>query len=181
MRAAATAPPPRRVSPALYKFFLASHILAAGVWSGVALAKLTIALSVFGGRDGASLYNTIRVLDVTFPPSALATLLTGVALSLSTKWGLFKHVWILLKIMLTFGVIVTGIAFTDSLRLQATEALLRGTPLGPLSAPWLFGVLSFAHLLMLAVASIISTYKPKGRLAELRIGGLWLTMFRNPS
>ena len=52
---------------------------------------------------------------VTPPPASvsLATLLTGIVLSLGTKWGLLKHYWIVAKLLLTVGVTLSGIFCVD--------------------------------------------------------------------
>ncbi|WJH36153.1 hypothetical protein N6H14_09940 [Paenibacillus sp. CC-CFT747] len=44
---------------------------------------------------------------------ALATLLTGILLSVWTQWGLLKHYWVVLKLVLTLATILIGIFFLN--------------------------------------------------------------------
>lgn len=50
------------------------------------------------------------VLNIAFPPAAIGALVTGVLLSLGTRWGPLQHYWVATKLALSVGVIVTGIA-----------------------------------------------------------------------
>jgi hypothetical protein len=101
----------------------------------------------------------VNALNVTFPPLALGTIVSGVLLSLGTKWGLLKHTWIVAKIVLTVGVIATAVQLID--RFAQAET---GITMGLLVSPSQLRLgLSAVHLLMLLVATIISVYKPWGR------------------
>jgi hypothetical protein len=62
------------------------------------------------------------VVNTAFPPAAIGTLVTGVLLSMGTKWGLLQHYWVATKLALSVGVIVTGIALVDRLIRQSISA-----------------------------------------------------------
>jgi hypothetical protein len=161
----------RRVSPSLYKLLLTTHILVSVGWLGVVLAKVVLGLAalVSGAPDVArALYVAMNVLNVAFPPVAIATIVTGVVLSLGTKWGLLQHYWVATKLVLTMGVIATAVQLTDRLVQQAVAV-----PTGPAAdagpvlsitavvTPLLY--LAVAHLFMLGAATVISVYKPWGK------------------
>jgi hypothetical protein len=161
----------RRVSPPVCRLLLTAHIVVSGVWLGVAVAKLTLALvALTAGEQGVSdtLYSSMMVVYLAFPPTAVATLVTGVLLSLGTKWGLLRYYWVAPKLALSIGVIVTGIALADRLVQEAIS-----TPGGEavdgtmteivLSPATLLISLSVAHVLTLGVATVLSVYKPWGR------------------
>jgi hypothetical protein len=161
----------RRLSPGLYKAVLASHILVSVGWLGTAFAKLVLGLlAVAAGSPtvSASLYLATGAVNVAFPPLAIATMVSGVALSLGTRWGLLRHYWVATKITLTVGVIVTAVQIGGRLQ-QSVSApsgpvLDGGTILGIASAPVaLLLALGVAHVLMLGVATVISVYKPWGK------------------
>lgn len=159
-----------------YRLLLAAHVVVSGGWLGIASAKLTLAVAATTAAPGASdaLYSSMEVVNVAFPPAAVATLVTGVLLSLGTKWGLLRHYWVATKLALTVGVIVTGIALVDRLILRSISApsgqvVDEGTILGVASAPTTILIsLSVAHVLMLGVATVLSVYKPWGKT---RFGG----------
>jgi hypothetical protein len=162
----------RRVSPPVYRLLLTTHIVVSGVWLGVAVAKLTLSLvALITGAQGVgeALYSSMRVVYLAFPPTAVATLVTGVLLSLGTKWGLLRHYWVATKLALSIGVIVTGIALADRL-VQESIAAPGGGAIGGgaiteivLAPATLLISLSVAHVLMLGVATVLSVYKPWGR------------------
>jgi hypothetical protein len=80
-----------------------------------------------------------------------------VILSVGTAWGLFQHYWIVAKLALTVAVIVTGVRFVGAWVEQAVA-----TGPGPVATPLIYA--SLAHLLMLGAATVISIYKPWGRI-----------------
>ena len=172
-RGAASVPKARRLSPQLRRLVLAAHVLVAGGWFGIVVAKLVLEVTAATTRDQEiprAAYMLIQVLDrAMFPPVAVGTLLTGVILSVGTAWGLFQHYWIVAKLALTVGVILSGVLFVGAWVQQAIA-----TASGPAadtvarsdvgSAPLLLICTAVAHLFMLGAATVISVYKPWGRI-----------------
>lgn len=96
----------RWVSPPVYKLLLAAHIIVSGGWLGIAFAKLVLAVAAAtaGALDVSdALYVSMEVVNVAFPPAAIGTIVTGVLLSLGTKWGLLQHYWVATKLALAVG------------------------------------------------------------------------------
>jgi hypothetical protein len=161
----------RRVSPSLYRLLLTAHIIASVGWLGVVFAKLVLGLAAITTRaPGVSdaLYVSMNVLNGAFPPLAISTIVSGVVLSLGTRWGLLQHYWVATKLALTVGVIATAVQLGDRLARQsiaapAGPAVDAVTTLGSASAPTLLLSLSVAHLFMLGAATAISVYKPWGK------------------
>jgi uncharacterized membrane protein len=156
----------------VYKLLLAAHIIVSVGWLGIVFAKLVLGLAAMtSGAPAVSdaLYVSMEVVNVAFPPAAIGTLVTGVLLSLGTKWGLLRHYWVATKLALTVGGIVTGIALVNRLIRQSIsapsgQAVDSGTMLGIASAPTTLLIsLSVAHVLMLGIATVVSVYKPWGK------------------
>jgi len=176
-RPAAPAPTrPRRLSPRLRKALVAAHVLVAVGWFGVVLAKLVlevVALTTQNQETARAGYVFVAALDrAAFPPAAIATIITGVVLSVGTAWGLFKHWWIVVKLLLTVAVIITGAAFVGAWTQQAltladpaTLAVADATSVATLrtASLWLIGA-AVIHLLMLGAATVISVFKPWGQI-----------------
>jgi uncharacterized membrane protein len=142
------------VSPPLYKLLLTAHIIVSVGWLGIVFAKLVLGLAATTSdapEVSGALFVSMEVVNVAFPPAAIGTLVTGVLLSLGTKWGLLQHYWVATKLALTVGVIATGVFLMDRLVQQS------------ISAPTLLISLSVAHVLMLGIATVISVYKPWGK------------------
>jgi hypothetical protein len=168
------APPerrPRRLSPPLYRLALVTHLAVSVSWLGVVLAKLVLGLAAVTAAPGAAagLYLALGALNVAFPPLAIATVVSGVALSLGTRWGLLRHTWVVTKLLLTVGVIATAVRVGDGVVQGALAGppgpvLGDGTLAGLAAAPAVrLLALTVAHLLMLALATVLSVYKPWGR------------------
>lgn len=165
----------RRVSPALYRFLLAAHVIVSVGWLGVSVAKLVLGWVATTTSDPDTLYASMRVVDVVFPPAAVGAAVTGVLLSLGTKWGVLKHYWIVSKLGLTVGVIVTGVLLMERL-IQQSIAATPGwaTEAGTIPEPAQVSLvsLSVAHVLMLGAATVLSVYKPWGKTRFGRPGSI---------
>lgn len=159
----------RRVSQPVYKLLLAAHVVVSGAWLGIAVAKIVLGVAAATSNAPAAsrpLYLSMEAVNVAFPPTAIATLVTGVLLSLGTKWGLLEYYWVATKLALTVGVVVTGIGLVDRLIQWSISgpSVGDGTILGAASTPAALLIsLSAAHVLMLGVATVLSVYKPLGR------------------
>ena len=159
-RPGSTAPPrARKLSPLVRKLVVAAHILVGVGWFGITFAKLVLEIVAFrsGSQDvsQAGLVFMQSLDRAVFPPVALATLATGILLSVGTAWGLFRHWWIVVKLVLTVVVIVTGVAFVGA----RTDAAARGPVVDPSALLRLIGA-AIVHVLMLGAATVISVLKP---------------------
>jgi hypothetical protein len=137
----------------------AGHVLASVGWVGLVVVMLVLGLTAATARDGAIpiyLYRLMAQVGATIPIFAVATLLTGVVLSVATSWGLIRHWWVVVKLVLAVAVIVTAVALTGNWIQQAIDHTTA-------PAPWLLLGGSVVHLLMLASATVISVDKPWGK------------------
>jgi hypothetical protein len=89
-------------------------------------------------------------------PLALGSLVTGVVLSLGTKWGLVKHRWVLVKFVLT---VIAVVATTFSLRAGLHEAAdgVVGAAGGDVFAA------ACVSLAFYVFNTVLSVFKPWGR------------------
>ena len=55
-------------------------------------------------------------------PLSVASLLSGLVQALGTAWGLFRHYWVLIKLMLTVVATAVLLAYVSTLRLFADAA-----------------------------------------------------------
>src|SRR5688572_9240110 len=153
----------RRASPRVYKLLLTAHIITSVGWLGAVFAKLVLAVAAVttsSPDDAAALLLALNVINGAFAPAAIGTLVSGVLLSLGTRWGLLDHYWVLTKLVLTIGVFGTAVQLVPRLvGLQVDEPTLLGLPWAPAI------LLGFAalHLLMLGTATAVSVFKPWGR------------------
>ncbi|MEO6050291.1 MAG: hypothetical protein ABIP78_03030, partial [Pyrinomonadaceae bacterium] len=99
-------------------------------------------------------------------PAALGSLLTGLVQSLGTQWGLFRHYWIVAKLMLT--VFATAVLLFKMQLITLLAGVSSGTLATQLSVADLrqLRVELLGHaiggMIVLLSATVLSVYKPWG-------------------
>lgn len=94
-------------------------------------------------------------------PLAFASLLTGVLQSLTTSWGLFRHYWVLFKLLINVVATVLLLFYLGTFRSMAGVAADPSAELGAVRdpSPILHSLLASVLLL---VATTLAVYKPQG-------------------
>jgi hypothetical protein len=139
------------MTPRLRKFVLTSHVACSVGWLGAVAAYLALAI----GGDTQAVGALAFVGWLVIVPFSLAALLTGLALSLGTEWGLFRHYWVLAKFLLTVPAITILLLHMPAVsRAAAAEHGGHRVP---------FIVHAGGGLLVLLAATTLSIYKPWGR------------------
>lgn len=160
-------PPVARMAPAAssrlrlrgrpHKVALTAHILTSVGWFGVAVVVAFCALAAAATDDptlSAALYRTMETAPWLSIPLGLTAFTTGVVLSITTVYGLVRHWWVVAKIAVAVTVVITDAVLVGRV---AHDAVLTGRPTGPL-----YGA-TIAHVIVLAVATVLSVFKPRGR------------------
>jgi hypothetical protein len=139
-----------------------THVVSSVGWLRAVLAYLALDVVATAGQDIASVRAayfgmglTIRYVIV---PLAIASVLIGMANALTSSWGLFRHYWVIVKLLLT--VFATVILLLEA-RTVAYMAEVASTSADPRD---LIGSLphSIGGLIVLIVVAVLSVYKPKG-------------------
>src|SRR6266545_1801499 len=93
------------MTPSLRKFALTVHLAFSVGWIGAVVAYLALGVSAVTSRDAQTVRAAWIAMELTgwyaIVPLALASLLTGLVMSLGTQWGLFRHYWVLISLVLT--------------------------------------------------------------------------------
>ncbi|MGH3659904.1 MAG: DUF2269 domain-containing protein, partial [Micromonosporaceae bacterium] len=94
-------------------------------------------------------------------PLAFATLLTGLVQSLGTPWGLFRHYWVLFKLVITLLVTTILVMYLGTFENMAAVAADPATQIALVRnpSPRLHALLA---LLVLFVPLVLAVYKPRG-------------------
>ena len=148
----------------LRKFVLAVHLTFSIGWIGAVVAYLALGVSAVTSQDAQTVRAAWIAMEVTgwfaIVPLALAALLTGIVMSLGTPWGLFRHYWVLITLVLTTlstVVLLLHMPTVSSLADVAREA--DGAGLARLGGDLLHpGV----GLLVLLVITVLNVFKPRG-------------------
>ena len=88
------------MKPGFRKFMLTSHIVLSVGWLGAVagfLAPALAGLRTENIRTAGGAYIAMELLGwFVIVPLAPGSLLTGIVQSFGTKWGLFRHYWVLI-------------------------------------------------------------------------------------
>jgi hypothetical protein len=152
------------MTPGLRKFMLTVHLTFSVGWIGAVVAYLALGVSAVTSEDAQSVRAAWIAMELTgwfvIVPLALAALLTGLVMSLGTQWGLFRHYWVLISLVLT--VFATTILLLHMPTVSSIADVARqadGADLGRLGGD-LFH--AGGGLLVLLVTTVLNVYKPRG-------------------
>ena len=92
------------MTPRLRKFVLTTHVTASVGWLGAVAVFLALGVIGVSSQDAPTVRGVYLVMEPAgwsvLVPLALASLLTGLVQSLGTTWGLFRHYWVLFKLVI---------------------------------------------------------------------------------
>lgn len=155
--------------PPLRRFVLTAHITFAVGWLGAVAGFLALAITGLRSEDTEIMNSAYLGMDLiarfVILPLSFAPLVTGPILSLGTPWGLFRHYWILAKLLITI--------------LSTILLLIHMQPISHLSHLAVDGTLSStdpslriqmvaasgAAVVALFAAIMLAVYKPRGMTA----------------
>lgn len=135
-------------------------------WLGAVAAYLALDVAVMSSEDPATLraaYVSMGLIVTwVIVPLALAALASGVVMAVGTPWGLLRHYWVLVSLVLTTLGVAVLLAEARTVDALAAVAANPATSTEELHA--LGGTLphSVGGLLVLAVILVLNVYKPRG-------------------
>ena len=152
----------------LRKFALTAHVISSVGWLGAVAGFLVLAVVGLTSRDDQTVRSVYLMLDLmawyVILPLCFASVLTGLVSSLSTTWGLFRHYWVLLKIVITIPSSLMLLVHMQPIGYIAGIAAQTPSSIADLQSLKIQLVIeASAALLVLLVATALSVYKPKGR------------------
>jgi hypothetical protein len=152
------------MSPRFCKLALTAHVVASVGWLGAIVAFLALAIVGLSSQDAQLVRGVYLVGEpltwFVIVPLALASLLTGIIQSLVSTWGLFRHYWVVFKLLIAVVATIVLLMYTQTVGSLADLAQ-RGAELGALRGPT-FVLHSGAALLLLLAATVLAVYKPRG-------------------
>jgi hypothetical protein len=156
------------MAPAVRKLALTAHVTSSVGWFGAVAGFLALAVTGLASHEAHRVQAAYLAMEslawLVIVPLSLGSLVTGVVQALGTHWGLFRHYWVLIKLLMT----VLATAFL----------LLHLQPISWMSGVNAAAILSSAEarevrvqlaidagaaLLVLLVATTLSVYKPRGQ------------------
>ena len=151
--------------PGLRRLALTAHVTFSVGWLGAVIGFLALAALGLTARDPQTVRGVYLVMEpaawLVLVPLSFASLLTGLVSSLGTAWGLFRHYWVLFKLLI--NVFATGVLliYMGTFRQMAVAAADAGADLEVVrnASPLVHAALA---LLLLIAATVLGIYKPRG-------------------
>jgi hypothetical protein len=155
-------------TPALRKFTFTTHVTSSVGWLGAVLAFLALAVVGLTSENEATVRGAYLVMApaawFVLVPLAHASLLSGIAISLGTPWGLIRHYWVVLKLLITAFATVILLIYMGTFRQMAGVAADPIVDLGLVRnpSPLVHAILA---MVLLVIATVLGVYKPFGMTA----------------
>jgi hypothetical protein len=169
------------LKPAGRKLALTAHVVSSVGWLGAVVTFLALALAGVTSEDADTVRSAYLAMEAigwfVLVPLSLASLLTGLVQSLGSAWGLFRHYWVVFKLLINVAATVVLVLYMQTLdhfaRVAAVASASPDVPDALRSpSPLIHSALA---LLLLLVATVLAIYKPRGvtpwgqrRLAQQR-------------
>src|SRR5947208_3610876 len=149
------------------KLALTTHITSSVGWLGSVVAFLALAIAGITSHDPQVVRAAYRAMHLTtwfvIVPLSLASLLTGLVDSLGTPWGLFRHYWVVTKLLLTVLATIILLVHTQPIDRVADVAARMNLAASDLRQVRLQLVGdAAAALFVLIVTTTLCVYKPCG-------------------
>ena len=145
---------------------LATHLTCSIGWLGAVVAYIVLDLTVATSSDPGAVRSAWTGMGlITFSvivPFAVAAVITGLAISIGTRWGLFRHWWVLISLVLTIFALVVLLAETRVIASSAAHAAdVEASAAEILALPPTLPH-SIGGLLILVLVQVLNVYKPQG-------------------
>ena len=145
------------------KVLLVTHIAVSVGWMGGAAAYVALNVPVVAHDDEATVraaYLMMPVVaDYLLMPLAVATLLTGIALGLGTRWGLLQHYWVTFSLGLTVLAAVVLLLHLPAIGELSRAASDPGRDVTTLGSDVFH---SAGGLALLVIPLVLNVVKPRG-------------------
>jgi hypothetical protein len=152
--------------PALRKFALAAHLTLSVGWIGAVAAYVALDVAATTSQNPQTLRAAYLAMEsiarYVIVPLALASLLTGLLMSVGTSWGLFRHYWVLISLLLTIFATAVLLVETRTIRhfaVIAADPTTSGEGLRALGGTLVHSV---GGSVVLLVILVLNVYKPQG-------------------
>jgi hypothetical protein len=157
------------MTPRLSKAVLTLHITFSVGWLGAVAVFLVLAITGLTSQDILLVRSSLIAMDLSawfvIVPFCLTSLFTGVVQAVGTKWGLFKHYWIVVKLFLTVASTILLLLHLQPISYLSSVAI-KPSFSNSQNSVQLIDLISKAGaaILVLLAMTTISIYKPWGRI-----------------
>jgi hypothetical protein len=153
------------MKPGLRKLALTAHVVSSVGWLGAIAGFMALAVVGLTSDDPQTVRGAYLVMKpaawFVLVPLAFASLLTGLVQSIGTTWGLFRHYWVVFKLLINVAATTVLLFYMETFSSMAGVAADPSADLSVVrnASPVLHAALA---LLLLLVATTLAVYKPRG-------------------
>ena len=152
-----------QMSPAIRKLMLTVHITGSVGWLGAIVAYVALNVPVYVSDDEqivrAAYLMMEPVLRYALIPLAAVALVTGFLQALGTSWGLLRHYWVTISLVLTTFAFVILVLHLPAVEAMAAVAVDPTADVDRLGGDLFHAV---GGLVVLLVPLALNIYKPRG-------------------
>jgi len=150
-------------SPPVRKFLLTVHVTVSVGWLGAIAAYIALNVPAVTSTDPQTVQAAYLMMEPValygILPLSLATVVTGIVQSLGSPWGLFRHYWVVVTLVMTL--VATAVLIEHLGTIRALSAMARDPNIDMRNAGGdLFH--SIGGLVVLLVPLWLNMYKPRG-------------------
>lgn len=157
------------MTPGVRKLALTAHVSASIAWLGAVASFLVLSLAGLTSGEADIVRAAYLAMDLigrfAIVPLSVVALATGIVQSLGTAWGLFRHYWVVVKLVLTIGATLLLLLHQFTAVAGAAKRVA-STPLGTLPDVGRWGAQlmgdAMAAVVVLLVITFIAVFKPWG-------------------
>lgn len=172
------------MSAPVRRLALTAHVTTSVAWLGA--VSCFLALAVIGLNSARPLEVQAAYLAMemvcwaVIVPLSLLSPATGIAQSLWTPWGLVRHYWVLVKLLVTLpctAILLLHMLPTTRLAAAAAQGQLDGAGLHDLRVQLVAD--SAVAVAALLFTTVLAIYKPRGTTADAEPAPTWVKWLRN--
>ena len=165
------------------RFALTAHVSLSLGWMGAVACFLALAIVGFTSRQPVEVQAAYLGMEMicwaVIVPLSFLSPATGIAQALWTPWGLLKHYWVLVKLLVTLpctAVLLLHMLPTTRLAAAAAQGQLMGDALRDLRVQLVAD--SAIAIAVLLLTTVLAIYKPRGRTSEPGPKPTWVRWLR---
>lgn len=151
------------MGPSLRRAMLTVHVATSVGWVGSVLAYVALHVPALTSSDEATVRAAHLMMEpvavYAVVPLALAATVTGIVQAVATPWGLFRHYWVLISLVLTLFATTVLLLHVPAVSDLADRAADPATDVRHLRGDLFHAVGGLAVLL---IPLVLNLYKPRG-------------------
>jgi hypothetical protein len=151
------------LTSATRKVLLTLHVMSSVGWAGAVAVFVVLDIAVVTSADpqlGRVLWLALQAAVWSLlVPLAFASLLTGIVLALGTVWGLFRHYWVIFKLVFTLIATVVLMLYTQTI--STVAGMTAGPAMSGMDFPSAL-LHTGGGLVVLLLTTVLAIYKPRG-------------------